>query len=78
MSSDKVVRNRFVHWNGKTRHMFDLLEFIGDRVTIVYDGKRSKSGISRACGVEGKWSGRIIKLVSWTSHVAVIEFVGVE
>jgi hypothetical protein len=72
------VHRRTVIWTGKnSKEIFTLLEKIGDELVMVYDGLRSKSGLGRACRVEGRRSGRVIQLVSWTSHVAIVRFVGV-
>ena len=74
--SNKLVRN--VIWTGKnTKEIFDLLEKVGDRVNLVYDAKRSKNGLSRSMNMYGRRNRKFLKMVSFSSHIAVIEFVGV-
>lgn len=69
---------RYVNWTGKNgKQVVDMLEKIGDRITLVYGECRSKSGVSRSIGVQGRKDGKIVELVSWTSHIAVVEFKGV-
>jgi hypothetical protein len=72
------MRNRLTTvWTGKnSKAVFSLLEKIGDELILVYDGKRSKGGLSSACTHEGYRTGRIIKLVNWTNHVALVRFEG--
>lgn len=77
VNESKSVVNKFAKWNGKNSHeLFNMLEKIGDRLTLVYGEPRSKAGLSRACSAEVRRSGRRIELVSWTSHIAVVEFKG--
>ena len=72
-----MSNRKTVHWTGKnSKQAFDMLEKIGDELTLVYDGYRSKNGLSLACSHEGYRSRRVIKLVSWTKHVAIVRFEG--
>lgn len=72
------MRNRLTTvWTGKnSKAVFSLLEKIGDELILVYDGKRSKNGLSAACTHEAYRSGRLIRLVNWTNHVALVRFEG--
>jgi len=73
-----TTHRRTAIWTGKnSKEILALLEKIDDELILVFDGSRSKSGLGRACSAEGHRTGRVLKMVSWTAHVAVVRFVGV-
>ena len=79
LTDSRITRNtKYIRLTGSNyKHIVNMMDKIGDRLILVYDENRSKTGVSRSVGFHGRNAGKIIELVSWSSHIAIIEFKGV-
>lgn len=75
ISNSAGKNKKFAKWTGKP-NVFDLLDKVGDRLTLVMDYPRSRGGIVNSMNTYCRKTNKKIRVSYMSSMMVEVEFVG--